>query len=183
MATPKIETIAEWLSPDYRRMMTERALLKEVFMYDAYEWLAKELRPNTTLYDLGAAVGDTAIYFSKIKEIKRVYSYEISKQMYEWARDNISKARYKDKITLYNMPACIPRGLPKNTAIKCDIEGAEHQIFTDDTDLDNVYKVQMECHKGIRELKKILEMKGFKVKTDERKLRESEEIGMIHAWR
>jgi hypothetical protein len=154
----------EKLLPNYKRYELEAQFFKEVFGYDAYSWLTEDLKPNTTLYDFGASIGDTAIYFSKFKEIKEIYSYEINKQAFNWANDNISKAKYKDKITIYNLPAILNSSLPYNTIIKCDVEGAEHEIFTKDANLSNVYRIMIEYHKGVQKLKDIFEEKGFKVK-------------------
>lgn len=48
-------------------------------------------------------------------------------------------------------------------AIKCDAEGAEYEIFENNTDLGDVYAIMMEYHNGAARLKKILKQKGYSV--------------------
>ena len=51
----------------------------------------------------------------------------------------------------------------RNVIIKCDCEGAEHRIITGDTDLSNVYRMQIEYHYGSQQIPEILRQKGFTV--------------------
>jgi hypothetical protein len=184
---PRTSTVLSWFSPAYKRMSLEHALIKEIFVYDAYAWLTKDLRHNTILLDFGASVGDTAIYFSKIKEITKVICCETDKEKCTWAEDNISKAPEKTKIVFINEPASLPKPNGSNTIIKCDIEGAEHELFTHRADLSDVYKIMLEYHNGIGIIKDVLEDKGFKVKVEKEHIPEAAKnllpMGFIYAER
>lgn len=69
-----------------------------------------------------------------------------------------------------------------NVVIKCDAEGIEHSIFSEETDLSNVYRIQIEYHNGIQGLDKLLEMKGFGVKTKKTAIEKKVgEYGFIYA--
>ena len=57
----------------------------------------------------------------------------------------------------------ITKGM-ENIIIKSDCEGEEHSIFNEEADLDNIYKMQIEYHKGVQALPKILQEKGFRIR-------------------
>ena len=50
----------------------------------------------------------------------------------------------------------------KNVMIKSDCEGAEYQIFNNIKDLENVYAIQLEYHKGYKSLQDFFEKAGFR---------------------
>jgi len=69
-----------------------------------------------------------------------------------------------------------------NVLLKCDIEGGELEVFTEDTDLSNVNRIAMEYHLGCgKDMAVLLERKGFKVKANW--AAESEGRGLIYASR
>lgn len=71
-----------------------------------------------------------------------------------------------------------------NLIIKSDCEGEEHTIFNKYTDLNNVYKMQIEYHHGMQNLPKILCQKGFKIRTQKKAdTILSGEVGFIYAYR
>ena len=70
-----------------------------------------------------------------------------------------------------------------NTVIKADIEGSEHTIFTKRTDLRNVYALQIEYHRGMGNIPKVLIDKGFKVNTDVNPHSKDGKMGFIYAER
>jgi FkbM family methyltransferase len=78
--------------------------LSETFIQQVYYWLAKRLKPETTVLDLGANIGDTAIYFAMNPNVKSVYSYEPIPKAYKEAKENIAKAseELSSKIFLFN---------------------------------------------------------------------------------
>ncbi len=73
----------------------------------------------------------------------------------------------------------------RRVIIKCDAEGSEHTIFTMDTELRYVYRLQIEYHQGLQNLPNILKHKGFKVKIVRNTHPEctSGEVGWIYATR
>ena len=156
----------------------------EVFVMQQYSWLYNHLKPNTTLIDLGAAMGDTAIYFAPNPRIKAIKGYEPVKRYYNEANRFLTFSPFKDKIKYYNMAVggaggiinpetnqkngiqytsltSILKGL-KNVAIKSDCEGAERYMF-DNVDLKEVYAIQIECHfNSVRNMKSKMKKHGFR---------------------
>ncbi len=189
----RVKTIIGWLIPGFERMRTENAWYRETFVQDQYGWLADKLKPDTMLLDFGAAAGDTALYFARMKEVKSIYSYEIDKKAYKWAVDNIEKSPHKDKISIHNIDAKtvkIDGFNDKNIAVKCDVEGAEYGMFTEDVNLNNVYAIQMEFHNKIRnehlKLTKLLNSQGFRTEVHDLhdwKHPVFKELGFIYAWK
>ena len=164
--------------------------LHEIFGEQIYYWLSKRLRSDTTLIDLGANMGDTASYFTLFPQVKLLIGYECDQRTYERALDFLKKNPYSGKIKLYRKEVGREITLNeileghKRIAIKCDIEGAEHKIFTDEADLSNVYAIQMEYHYNLQRLPAVLRSKGFKVETKQWKRNaEMKRIGDLRAWR
>jgi FkbM family methyltransferase len=75
---------------------------EEIFVEQPYSWLAKKIRPNTTVIDIGANIGDTAIYFAMIPNVKKVFAYEPNPETFSWAKNLINKSPTRKKITLIN---------------------------------------------------------------------------------
>lgn len=76
--------------------------LEETFIKQEYGWLYRAIQPNTTLIDLGADIGDMAIFFATNPNVKRVMAYEMLPQNARIARELIEKSPYKKKIHLFN---------------------------------------------------------------------------------
>jgi len=100
MADPKV-AIAMVLNMRIRAQ--KYTLLHEIFIHQPYHWLASRLKPNTTLIDIGANIGDTAIFFSMFPTAKRVIAYEPIPRVYAEAKENIRLSPYKSKIELKNL--------------------------------------------------------------------------------
>ena len=73
-------------------------LIKEQFIEEHYRWLDVK---GKDVIDIGANVGDTAIYFAS-KGAKHVYAFEPYPYSYELAMRNIKLNELEDKITLLN---------------------------------------------------------------------------------
>jgi FkbM family methyltransferase len=72
----------------------------------------------------------------------------------------------------------------KHIIIKCDCEGAEHQIFNGKNNLKDVYRIQIEYHNGLRDLQKNLEAQGFKCTTKGIKADKAlGQCGWVYAWK
>ena len=135
-----------------RLMEIEMSVYKEVFIEEPYLWLYERIKPNTTVLDIGACCGETAIYFARSPNAKRVVSYEPEDKLCEIAERNIKNSRYANKITLNKERLHDFTGIYdnfKSIAIKCDIEGGEKELF-DKFILYNlqkkVYAIQIEFH-------------------------------------
>jgi len=72
--------------------------IAENLIYDSYKMLDVS---NKDVVDVGANIGDTAIYFA-LKGAKHVYAFEPYPYSYNIAKKNIELNHLKDKITLLN---------------------------------------------------------------------------------
>lgn len=75
---------------------------EEIFWHQAYHWLAERLRPGTTVLDLGANIGDSAIYFAQFREAKEVRSYEVSPWYYARMLENLKACPIGNKVSAFN---------------------------------------------------------------------------------
>jgi len=124
---------------------------RETFIDQQYRWLYDRIKPNTTVMDIGAATGDTAIYFGMHPNAKRIYSWEPDKGQYNKFMKNAMKCKNRDIKNLTGFNKCfdwndIKTAEMKTVAIKCDCEGAEFDIFDQNAPLDNVYAIMLEFH-------------------------------------
>ncbi|MDE1811187.1 MAG: FkbM family methyltransferase [Candidatus Micrarchaeota archaeon] len=103
-------------------------LLKETFMVQPYIWLAKRLRPNTTLIDIGANIGDTAIYFAMSDRVRKVIAYEPMPYTFSEARHNVDMSPYKSKVTLVNKAVSYNAGSKR---IDADMLGSSASDFNE----------------------------------------------------
>jgi hypothetical protein len=174
--------------------VVEAGAYQELLVMQSYYWFWEKLRRNTTLLDLGANMGDTAMYFGMNKNVKKIISYEPDPHWIEVCRRTIRKSPFRDRITLIG-EAVVPHTLDKvlarekNIAIKCDIEGSEHDVFDDSIDLRNVYLMIMEYHFRVGKLPSVLRAKGFKVRATKAEPVKlgfypgPMDVGYIYAWR
>jgi len=161
----------------------------ETFIEEQYRWLSMGLKEHTTVFDLGAQAGDSSFYLLNNNEdkIDKIYAYEPDADFYNLLRENLERT-HNNRIEPIFAKAPEPFKFEpkvKNVVIKCDIEGAEHNVFTKDADLENVYKIQLEYHGGTKDLPSVLRSKGFIVDTVgpwtiDKKLGK---VGFIYAWR
>ena len=73
-------------------------MINEQFIEEQYKWLDVK---NRLVIDIGANIGDSAIYFA-LKGAKHVYAFEPYPYSYELAMRNIKLNGLEDKITLLN---------------------------------------------------------------------------------
>ena len=86
----------------YRMMIREGLIFKEIFIQQPYLELYENLKPNTTLIDIGAYFGETAVYFAQNAHAKRIIAYELVPNSFEKARENIRMSPFANKIELHN---------------------------------------------------------------------------------
>ena len=79
--------------------------ISDTFIKQEYYWLVERLIEDTTVIDIGAHMGDTAIYFAQFEKVKRVIAYEPTPVMYKTASENLDRlpANFTSKIVLNNM--------------------------------------------------------------------------------
>jgi hypothetical protein len=143
----------------------------ENFVNRQYEWLNAG---GNLVVDIGASVGDTAIYFAA-NGAKHIYAYEPDASAYRSALDGIAMNRLDDKITFENN-ACGSKHVTLNDIVskhsirkgvlKIDCEGCEYGLFqvaNEDT-LKRFKRIIIEYHYGYRSLEKRLRACGFVVR-------------------
>ncbi len=189
----------------YRRMQYYYRVsgqFEEIFVRGAYQWLTDRLIGGTTVIDLGANIGDTAIYFAMHPYVNKIFAYEPNSSTYAIATSLIEQNPYRNKISLINKAVRGSDGPPSEheislneilagqesraIVIKSDVEGAEHQIFDSKVDhLAGVYAMMIEYHGGPKELPKILGSRGFAVKADAPWISDKYlgDVGYVFAWR
>ena len=140
----------------------------ETFVQQQYRWLVQSLKPNTTAIDFGAQAGDSAFYlfYEGKGKIKEILAYESDDNFFALLSRNIELTNVWNILPIHAKAPEPFRKTKDNTIIKCDIEGAEHKVFTKDADLTGVYRIQLEYHGGPKDLPEVFKSKGFKVKVD-----------------
>ena len=164
---------------------------QEVFVTQSYYWLYTQIKPHTILLDIGAFIGDTAIYFAMHPNIDKIIAFEPHNRTFKILKENIDKLpqSFKEKIIIENKAVIDKNGFVgvsekhitgfnkvcsgggkiiatsldtelkklniagSHIAIKCDTEGSEYKIFAN-SNLKNVYALQIEFHKGYKNLSK-----------------------------
>ena len=121
--------------------------------------------------DLGAYVGDTAIYFSK-RGARHVYAYESRFDVTEVAKKLVKKYGCEESITLYcdfidssKFNKLVKEHQIEDAALKVDIEGGEREVIlnaSSDT-LKRFSVMHIECHYGYLDIQERLENEGFEV--------------------
>jgi hypothetical protein len=141
---------------------------------------------DKVVVDIGAAIGDTAIYFA-LKGAKQVISVDVDPIIIGYAKQNVALNHLEDKVILinaacgggFNRPKVHPSitlseivekyQIPYGSALKVDCEGGEYDIIVESEGeaIKHFSDIIMEYHLGPREMPKILEKLGFVVDYDE----------------
>ena len=77
-------------------------VFNDVWIEQHYLWLYQRTRPGTTLVDIGANIGDSAIYFAMNPNIKRIFAYEPFPKVYQQMLKNVAHPFFRSKITPIN---------------------------------------------------------------------------------
>ena len=65
--------------------------LDEIFIRQEYKWLYQRIKPNTTLIDIGAYIGDSSIYFSFSPNVSKIFAYGLVYKNYKEAESNFKR--------------------------------------------------------------------------------------------
>jgi hypothetical protein len=143
---------------------------KEVYslVFDEIYLMQVYGKPDLTgkiVIDVGAAIGDTALFFKKCGA-KAVFGYELDQARARIAEKNIEMNEMRDSVVVYNKKATVEE-LHKLMAtindpifLKLDCEGCEYQIIPN-LDMSKVTDVVMEYHMKPDPLMKGLARAGF----------------------
>jgi len=140
-----------YVDTDKQRFNT-KSLINQVFIQEDYKWLDVK---SKDVVDVGANVGDTAIYFV-LKGAKHVYAFEPYPYSCNIALKNINLNHLEDKITLLN-EGC---GKPGFITIKEDYEN------TGGTDLKNFNDGKKIKTLSLDEIVKRFDLKNAILKVD-----------------
>lgn len=77
--------------------LSESGVILENFVQNQYDWLDAK---NKIVVDIGANIGDTTVYFSKIKKAKKVIAFEPYPYSYKIAKENINLNKITNVILL-----------------------------------------------------------------------------------
>ncbi len=101
-------------------------LIKEQFIEEQYGWLDVK---GKKVVDIGANIGDTAIYFA-LKGAKHVYAFEPYPYSYRIAFRNIKLNRLEDKITVLNEGCSGKESVIKIDTTYKNTSGTDLKIFS-----------------------------------------------------
>jgi len=141
-----------FLSDENKKLISNANAIKENFINEQYKWLDVK---GKDAVDIGANVGDTAIYFA-LKGAKHVYTFEPYPYSYNIAMKNIKLNHLEDKITLLN-EGCGKSGF---VTIK------EEYKNTGSTDLKNFKKGKKIKIENLDEIVKRFNLKHAALKVD-----------------
>lgn len=77
-------------------------MLQQTFIREEWRWLIKDLKKHTIAIDVGAYIGDTAVYLAREENIEKIYAYEPFPNLYKEARANVDSSLFGKKIELIN---------------------------------------------------------------------------------
>jgi 16S rRNA G966 N2-methylase RsmD len=150
-------------------------VLDEIFLMNVY---GRPNLENRVVVDVGAGIGDTAIYFVG-QGASRVYGFEPDSERYRLAQRTIALNKFENKITLFNAKATseslkniVFENNLKNVFVKIDCEGCENDIIenTDNNTFESITDIAMEYHEEPSSLVKKLSDLGFKVSIKKRNI-------------
>ena len=145
-------------------------MVSEQFIREQYGMLDVKGRD---VVDVGASIGDTAIYFA-LNGAKHVYAFEPSKSVYDLAVKNVRSNGLGDRITMINescgsggdaLPYILRKYKIGNAVLKSDCEGCEYGLIlnADSTVLRSFGQIMLEYHYGYLDIASKLKISGFAV--------------------
>jgi len=135
-----------------RELVNTTGVIKDNFIDEQFKWLDAK---GKKVIDVGANIGDTAIYFA-LKGAKHVYAFEPYPYSYSIAKRNIKLNHLEDRITLLN-EGCGKSGF---VTIREDYEN------TGGTDLKNFKKGKKIRIESLDEIVKRFNLKHAALKVD-----------------
>jgi 16S rRNA G966 N2-methylase RsmD len=155
-----------WFStPDEPTRKFTESLIYENFSRDEYRQLEVE---GMHVLDLGAAVGDTILYFW-MKGAGRITAYECDKPTAALARENIrlngvaNAELVEERADGSTLRKFADRFRSERKVAKIDIEGGEYEVLLNSDALREYEQMILEYHKGYLDLQRKLEASGFEV--------------------
>lgn len=127
-----------------------RGSFEEIFINQEYDWLARQIKPGTTVIDIGANIGDTPIYFAMMPNVKKVIAYEPNPATFEMAKGLIKRNPYRNKITLVNKAISDQRGTRRARVANVGDKMFSYQDHNDDSGVRMSSITLNEALKGVK---------------------------------
>lgn len=86
----------------YRELGIRDAEYGEIFVEQPYHWLAMKLKPDTVLFDFGANIGGSSIYFAQFREVRKVMAYEPFPYTYAQMLGYLKRCPLSERIESHN---------------------------------------------------------------------------------
>lgn len=143
-------------------------VLDEIFLMKVY---GEPRLQGKTVVDVGASIADSSLYFATLGA-EKVYGFELNKDRYSIALENIRRNNMDTKIRIFNQAATcgslkelIERENLENIFFKVDCEGCEYEILenADNNFFQCITNVVLEFHGYFKPLVQKLEKFGFNV--------------------
>ena len=102
---------------DARQRIKFYTHLHEIYFKQPYYWLWSKIVEGTTIIDIGAFIGDTAIYFALNRNVRKIIAYEPHPKTFEVLKDNIDQCPigFRKKMVLKNMAILEKEGYVNNS--------------------------------------------------------------------
>ena len=162
----KVDNLTRFITPKESGV----GIIGEVFRDQIYGKMAGDIR-NKTIVDVGAFLGDTAVYFVR-KGCKSVFAFEPNDDHFELARKNLNLNEVHN-VELFktsvgdNLKELIQK-IGEVNVLKMDCEGCERVaiISTPSELLMQMEQIIMEYHGDPSEVVRKLKSSGFKVRVE-----------------
>ena len=142
-------------------------IIGEVFCDNVYGRLSGDVKGKTVI-DVGAFIGDTAIFFAK-NGAREIYAYESDESFYKLAKENVIRNDIRN-VHLYNYSVGenlgqIIRDIGNVGLLKMDCEGCEYPAIDSlsNDSLAKIEKIVLEYHGSPDEIVRKLKNSNFDV--------------------
>ena len=139
--------------------------IANIFIKNEYDFLKVK---NKTVLDIGANIGDTAIFFAS-RGANKIIGVEPFHRNFNLAKKNIASNNFQEgeDVPIITIRDIIDKySIPKCSILKIDCEGCEYDIIENISSEVLAYfdYIQIEYHQGYRNLKEKLESYGYDVR-------------------
>ena len=145
-------------------------MVSEQFIREQYSMLDVK---DHDVVDIGASIGDTAIYFA-LNGARHIYAFEPNKDGYALAVKNVRNNHLEDRITMINescgsgsdaLPYILQKYKIGNAVLKADCEGCEYDFIlnANRVALRSFDQIMIEYHYGYLDIASKLKNFGFTV--------------------
>ena len=145
------------------------SFLHEIFVAKVYGGNNLDSR---VVIDGGTFVGDSSLFFVS-RGASKVYGFEVDRENYNLAQENVRLNNMQDKIHVFNQKCTyesvkkliLQYGL-KDIFLKLDCDGCEYDVImnAEAKIFENISDIVMECHEEYKPLMQKMREMGFRVR-------------------